>query len=155
MDPKRPEAIQVQALQACAPYYAPKLCPISSPVLSTTIDLPPLCDVGAALKAQQIVTEAMSRGTLELNAGQSLMTSLSLMTKSQEVASVASTKHTFTIIGGVPDLPLEETDPASIGHNPSEPALEEGPAQGATQKSPVYSQQTPDRFGASPRHQQD
>jgi hypothetical protein len=127
-DPKTSEPTRVQALQAAAPYYAPKLAPISSIAPPTTIALPPLSDAPSILDAQRLVAEAMAGGRLEMVAGQAIMNSLALMIRSRE-ALVTTSPPTIVIESGalIQDLPVEETDPSyskpQSGPNPGSATL--------------------------------
>jgi hypothetical protein len=124
-------SIKVQALAAAAPYYAPKLANISStPSPPATINLPELTDVASVLAAQRLVAQAMAGGRLEIAAGQALMNSLALMIKSQEVAAAANSDRTITIVGGIPDLPVGDDDPAAMLIDP-QTDVEPGAAPGA------------------------
>jgi hypothetical protein len=121
-----PHRVQVAAAAAALPFYHQQVV-----ALPTTIDLPPLDDVPAILRAQQLVTEALARGTLEINAGQALMNALALMIRSLEATTVVATERTLAIIGGLPDLPLPTDDTANPNHQPPP----EGAQAGATYSS--------------------
>jgi hypothetical protein len=111
MDPSQSIEIQVQALNACAPYYAPKISSILQNPLPMTIPLPPLDTVEAILAAQAKVVEAMAAGRLDMTAGQSLMNSLALMIRSRELGAAAG-PPVIHIENHLPDLPIAENDPA-------------------------------------------
>jgi hypothetical protein len=124
MDETKPVEIQVQALHACANYYAPRISP--TVLLPTTIDLStPPNDIPSILAAQSEVVQAMAAGRLEMTAGQALMNSLALMIRSREIGTGVS-PPIIHIENNLPDLPIGPGDPANpafAAPAPAEPAV--------------------------------
>jgi hypothetical protein len=85
-DPTANRRVQVQAAAEALPFYHQP-----TTALPTTIALPPLRDVPSILRAQQLVTEAMSAGRIEPSAGHNLVMALAVMLKSVDITEIEAT----------------------------------------------------------------